>query len=169
MAMAVVGKLARAIAIAAALVAGVVASPAIAEDLRGVPIIIDGDTLDIDGTRVRLAGIDAPESKQQCEVSGAAWACGADAKLMLVNATQGREIECRGAKRDRYGRLIGVCYVGETDLNALMVRGGWALAYRQYAMDYVGDETDARANGRGIWRSQFVEPWEWRHAKRQVR
>lgn len=167
--MTVVRKIARALALGVVLAAGAGASSAMAEDLRGVPVIIDGDTLQIAGTRVRLHGIDAPELKQECEVSGAAWACGADAKLMLINATQGREIECRGAKHDRYGRLIGVCYVGDTDLNALMVRDGWALAYRQYAMDYVGDESDARANGRGIWRSQFVEPWEWRHAKRQAR
>lgn len=150
------------------LIIAMMALPALAEDLRGVPIIIDGDTLEVDGTRVRLAGIDAPETRQECEVSGSAWACGKDAKLVLTNATQGREIECRGGKRDRYGRLIAVCFVGDTDLNALMVRGGWALAYRQYAMDYVSDESDARANGRGIWRSQFVEPWEWRHAKRQA-
>lgn len=152
-----------------ALVFGSAALPAAAEDLRGVPVIIDGDTLEIAGTRIRLHGIDAPETKQECDISGASWDCGKDAKLMLTNATQGREIECRGGKHDRYGRLIAVCYVGNTDLNALMVRGGWALAYRQYSKDYVGDETDARANGRGIWRSQFVDPWEWRSAKRQAR
>jgi Micrococcal nuclease (thermonuclease) homologs len=155
--------------ILAVLAFGSAASPAVAEDLRGIPVVIDGDTLDISGTRVRLLGIDAPETKQECDVSGTAWACGRDAKLMLTNATQGREIECRGGKHDRYGRLIAVCYVGDTDLNALMVRGGWALAYRQYAKDYISDETDARANGRGIWRSQFVDPWEWRSAKRQAR
>lgn len=153
-----------------ALLAGIVlALPAAADDLRGVPVIIDGDTLDVAGTRIRLHGIDAPESKQQCQVAGNPWACGVDAKLSLINAVQGREIECRGVKRDRYGRLIAICYAGETDLNAEMVRDGWALAYRQYAMDYVGDEAEARAAGRGIWRSQFVEPWEWRHAKRPSR
>lgn len=159
----------RACGLCAAVVAGFAGVPAFADDLRGVPVVIDGDTIEIAGTRIRLHGIDAPETRQECEISGSAWACGKDAKLMLTNATQGGEIECRGGKHDRYGRLIAVCYVGDTDLNALMVRGGWALAYRQYATDYVSDETDARANGRGIWRSQFVEPWEWRSAKRHAR
>jgi endonuclease YncB( thermonuclease family) len=71
-----------------------------------------------------------------------------------------------GDKRDRYGRLIAVCYIGTVDLNARMVRDGWALAYRRYASDYVAEETEARAAGSGIWQGQFVEPWKWRRQSR---
>jgi endonuclease YncB( thermonuclease family) len=143
--------------------------PLAAEDLSGEAVIIDGDTLEVSGTRVRLHGIDAPEKAQECEVSGSPWRCGENATRVLSSATQGRRIECHGIRRDRYGRLIAVCYASGTDLNAEMVREGWALAYRQYSSDYVNAEAAARAAGKGIWRGQFIEPWEWRSAKRQAR
>ena len=68
--------------------------------------------------------------------------------------------------RDRYGRVVAVCRAAGEDLNAWMVSQGWALAYRQYSRDYVGEEADARAARRGIWRGDFVEPWDWRPGER---
>lgn len=73
---------------------------------------------------------------------------------------------CRGDQRDRYGRLIAVCYVGPHDLGECMVRQGWALAYLRYSMDYVDEEATARQAQAGIWRGEFVPPWEWRRGKR---
>ncbi|MFO1154971.1 MAG: thermonuclease family protein [Rhodospirillales bacterium] len=143
--------------------------PALAEDLVGRAKIIDGDTLDIGGERVRLNGIDAPEKAQQCEAGPTAWACGSNATRALASATQDGNVTCRGDKRDRYGRLLAVCYVNGVDLNAQMVRDGWALAYRRYSLAYVGEEAEARAAGRGMWRGQFIEPWEWRSAQRPQR
>ncbi len=158
---------------AAVILAGLAAAasllPAMAEDLIGRATIIDGDTLDIAGARIRLNGIDAPEKAQLCESGAAAWACGANATRALASATQGGEVTCRGDRRDRYGRLLAVCYVKGIDLNAQMVRDGWALAYRRYSLDYVGEEAEARAAGRGMWRGQFIEPWEWRSAQRPQR
>ncbi|NJO55276.1 MAG: thermonuclease family protein [Rhodospirillales bacterium] len=153
-------------AILALFCALLVAFPVRAERLEGVAIVIDGDTIELNGTRIRLHGIDAPEARQECMISGAVWSCGADATRALSNAMRDNQTACEGVKRDRYRRLIAVCYVGKTDVNAEMVRNGWALAYRRYAMDYVADESAARAAGRGIWRSRFVEPWEWRYARR---
>ena len=72
-------------------------------------------------------------------------------------------ITCKGDERDRYGRLIAVCYAGPYDLNANMVRQGWALAYRRYSMDYVDDENAAKVARKGLWRGEFVPPWEWRN------
>ena len=69
---------------------------------------------------------------------------------------------------DRYGRLVAVCYAGDDDLNAMMVRDGWALAYRRYGKDYVSQETQARAAGAGLWQGNFVEPWEWRKQSREA-
>src|SRR5512132_1424020 len=110
--------------------------------------------------------IDAPESRQSCTLSGVGWPCGQNATHVLTGVVNGRVVTCRGDKRDRYGRLIAVCYLGTDDLNARMVRDGWALAYRRYAPDYVPQETEARASGSGIWQGQFLEPWEWRRQRR---
>jgi endonuclease YncB( thermonuclease family) len=158
-----------AMALAGFVAAAMVLVPALAEDIVGRAKIIDGDTLDINGSRVRLNGIDAPEKAQLCETGQAAWACGTNATTVLTSATQGADVTCRGDKRDRYGRLLAVCYAKGVDLNAQMVRDGWALAYRRYSLDYVGEEAEARAAGRGMWRGQFIEPWEWRSAQRPQR
>ena len=73
---------------------------------------------------------------------------------------------CRGDQRDRYDRLISACFVGPYDLGERMVRNGWALAYRRYSRDYVDEEAEARQARAGIWRGEFVPPWEWRKGKR---
>ena len=135
-------------------------------DVIGEATVIDGDTLHVAGEKVRLHGIDAPESKQSCSVSGVGYDCGQSAKRTLSGATAGKVITCKGEKRDRYGRLVAVCYAGDDDLNAKMVRDGWALAYRRYGKDYIPQETEARASG--MWRGQFVEPWEWRRQGREA-
>ena len=135
-------------------------------DVIGQARVIDGDTIQISGERVRLQGIDAPETRQSCTLSGVGWPCGQNAARMLTSVTDGQVVACKGNKRDRYGRLIAVCYIGADDLNARMVRDGWALAYRRYGSEYVSQEVEARSAGSGIWRGQFVEPWEWRRQSR---
>jgi endonuclease YncB( thermonuclease family) len=135
-------------------------------DVIGQAQVIDGDTIRVSGERVRLYGIDAPESGQSCTLSGVGWPCGQNAARMLTSVTNGQVVTCKGNRRDRYGRLIAVCYVGVDDLNARMVRDGWALAYRRYGSDYVPQEVQARSAGSGIWQGQFVEPWEWRRQSR---
>ena len=126
--------------------------------------VIDADTVDIDGTRYRLFGIDAPEGRQTCRAWGRTWDCGAAATEALRSRADG--MSCAGSETDRYGRTIGVCSSGGEDLNAWLVANGWALAYRQYADDYVDEEAGARSNGRGIHRGAFVAPWDWRRGGR---
>jgi hypothetical protein len=75
----------------------------------------------------------------------------------------GREITCRLTDVDRYGRSLGTCYVDGADLNAWMVREGWALAFVRYSQVYAPDEAAARVNQRGLWQGAFVAPWDWRH------
>lgn len=133
-------------------------------DVSGAAVIIDGDTIDVGGQRIRLHGIDAPESRQLCTVNGSDWRCGESATLALEHEASGRTILCKGSRKDRYGRIIAVCFAGDTDLNAMMVREGLALAYRRYSKDYIGEEDSARVAGKGIWRSSFVEPWKWRRS-----
>lgn len=138
-------------------------------DVSGHAVVVDGDTIEVAGERVRLHGIDAPESRQLCSVGGNDWRCGESAALALADEADGRTVVCKGDQRDRYGRIIAVCFAGETDLNAMMVREGFALAYRQYSKDYVGEEESARVASKGVWRSSFIEPWKWRRSGARVR
>ena len=107
-------------------------------------------------------GIDAPELQQTCTAYGQSWACGRTSAEWLQEHLHGRKVECVGHARDRYQRLLAVCYVGGEDQNERIVREGWALAYRRYSADYVQPEAEAKRAGAGIWRGEFTPPWEWR-------
>ena len=126
--------------------------------------VIDADTVDVDGTRYRLFGIDAPETRQTCRALGRTWDCGAAATEALMSRAEG--MTCEGGDTDRFGRTVGVCSSGGADLNAWLVANGWALAYRQFSEDYVNEEEQARSSRRGIHRGEFVEPWDWRRGER---
>ena len=133
-----------------------------AETLSGPARVVDGDTIELEGERIRLHGIDAPEGRQSCSVDGTEYPCGNMATAHLVNLTLGKHIECDGQERDRYKRLVAVCYANGVDLNGALVRAGWAVAYRRYSTDYVDEEAEARSEGIGMWRGEFDMPWEWR-------
>ena len=128
--------------------------------------VVDGDTLEVRGTRVRLHGIDAPESKQRCRARGRTWSCGREAARALARRIGARTVACEERDLDRYGRVVAVCRVGGRDVNAWMAAEGWAFAYRKYSRDYVGEETAARAAKRGVWRGDVVAPWDWRRGER---
>jgi endonuclease YncB( thermonuclease family) len=143
------------------------ATPATANELNGVASVIDGDTVEIRGTRIRLHGIDAPESRQLCtRPSGQSWRCGQQAALALSDRIGRRSVICVARDTDRYGRTIAVCSQDGIDLNAWMVAEGWAVAYRQYSRDYVLADTEARSAGRNIWSGTLVMPWDWRRGAR---
>ena len=140
-------------------------APAIAhaDDLKGKPRIVDGDTIWIGPTKIRLHGIDAPESKQTCKkADGSDYLCGEMATFALAEIIETHWITCKGETMDRYKRRITVCYAGPYDINAEMVRRGWALAYRRYSKDYVDEEEDANKRKAGMWQGEFIKPWEWR-------
>ena len=138
------------------------------EALMGPARIIDGDTLEVRGSRVRLYGIDAPESAQRCRAGGRVWACGRAATRALARRIGSRPVACTERDRDPYGRVVAVCQVGGVDVNAWMVAAGWAFAYRKYSMQYVKEEMAAKAARRGVWRGDVVSPWDWRRVKRLV-
>lgn len=140
--------------------------PAAAQTVTGTASVVDGDTVKIHGESIRLHGIDAPESAQQCHRQGKSWPCGRRAAFALADRIGRRPVRCEGRERDRYGRLVAICYQGTTDLNAWMVRQGWALAYRRYSRDYVDQEAQAEEAGAGIWQGSFTAPWEWRAQRR---
>ncbi len=147
------------------LVLALIATPALA-DVAGVASVIDGDTLEIHGQRIRFHGIDAPESRQLCRLDGKPWQCGKDAANALAEKIARRPVTCEDLGRDRYDRIVARCTVAGEDINAWMVSQGLALAYRRYSLDYVGADADARAARRGIWAGEFIKPWEWRRGKR---
>lgn len=129
--------------------------------IAGTASVIDGDTLDIHGERIRLWGIDAPESGQRCtRPDGAEWRCGKDAAFALSDRIGRAPVSCEVKDMDRYGRKVALCRLRGDDLNAWMVREGRAVAYRAYSRAYVSDEAEAEAAGRGIWSGGFQMPWE---------
>lgn len=147
---------------AAALLA--VSASASGQALSGPVRAVDGDTLVMTGTRIRLFGIDAPETAQTCDRAGEAWACGSDAGAVLAGLVAGKQVSCTQRNKDEYGRVVATCTVGRVDLAAEMVGSGHAVAYRHYSDDYLPAEARAKALGIGIWASQFDEPAAWRVA-----
>lgn len=134
---------------------------------HGVASVIDGDTIELHGKRIRLNGIDAPESQQLCtDVAGSTWRCGQQAALALSDRIGRQTVSCQQTDTDRYGRIVADCSTGAGNLNGWMVRQGWAVAYRQYSTAYVADEHSARTARRGIWGGSFDMPWDWRAQRR---
>jgi endonuclease YncB( thermonuclease family) len=141
--------------------------PATAE-ITGPAKVIDGDTIRIHGAKIRLHGIDAPESAQVCKAEGKSYRCGTSATLALARRIAGKPVSCDERDKDRYGRIVAVCHAGGGDLNAWLVSEGLALAYRRYSTDYVDQEQAAQEAKRGLWRGEFVKPWQWRKGKRMA-
>lgn len=134
-----------------------------AEIILGLPIITDGDTIKIVNKRIRFHGIDAPEKKQICKKNFKKYSCGKEATNVLIKKIDRKVVKCTVQdKLDRYNRYIGVCFVGEVNLNKWMVRNGYALAYRRYSDDYIRDEEYAKKNKFGLWSGQFIHPEKWR-------
>ena len=142
-----------------------IAVPALA-DITGQPRVIDGDTLEIAGQRIRLHGIDAPERRQLCRRDGEPWRCGKDATSALKAFLSSRPVSCEELDRDRYGRVVAKCAVDGVDIGDWMVSQGWAVAYYLYSYDYSRAEQHAKSARRGIWATRFLLPWGWRRGKR---
>lgn len=125
----------------------------------------DGDSLMVGDVEVRLYGIDAPEADQTCRRGGQEWSCGAAAAQQLSKFVTGRDVRCETVGKDQYGRVLGRCMVGETDINRALVAMGYAVAFRRYSSDYVSAEDSAKANRRGVWSGTFEMPSDYRHAE----
>lgn len=132
-------------------------------ELTGRASVIDGDTIEIRGTRVRLWAIDAPESSQLCQrPDGTKWRCGSASANALASWIGNGNVRCIRKSTDRYGRMVAACDLAGNDLGRWMVSNGWALAYRRYSRDYIKPEVEAANSARGIHASYFVSPWEFR-------
>jgi endonuclease YncB( thermonuclease family) len=143
-------------------------SPAHANTI-GRASVIDGDTIEIHGQRIRFHGIDAPEGRQACSVDGKAWRCGQQSALALSDLIGTKTVRCETKDKDRYQRLVSVCYLGTQSVNAWMVRNGWAVDYRQYSKGaYRAEEAQAKQERLGVWRGEFQMPWDWRRDSRST-
>lgn len=140
-------------------------SPHIA--ISGPAHVLDGDTIEVSGQRIRLEGIDAPEGGQRCNrrIFGE-WSCGTAATYALIGLVQNREVGCENRGIDKYGRMLGICFVDGRDVNAEMVRMGLAWAYVKYSTAYVAEEAEARAAKRGVWVAATMPPWDYRASQK---
>jgi endonuclease YncB( thermonuclease family) len=144
----------------------------VAETVSGPAVAEDGDTLCIAGRRVRLASIDAPETRQMCERGdGSAWPCGRDATDAMTALVQRRTVTCQawtGDPEDSRGRMVGVCTVGGRDVGATLLERGLAIAVprftdgRPWAATYLAAEARAKREGAGMWSGRFISPSTWR-------
>lgn len=134
-----------------------------AAEITGRASVIDGDTIEIHGTRIRLHGIDAPEAGQSCQLKQKSYRCGQESAFVLTDLVSNSTVTCIKKDTDRYGRMVAQCFARSVNLNEAMVKTGWALAYRDYSTDYVHDEQHAHENKLGLWAGEFQAPWEYRH------
>ncbi len=123
----------------------------------------------LEGRRIRLFGIDAPELSQTCKRAGQNWACGEAAKQKLEALVSNREIICKPRSIDGFGREVASCSVAAQDIGKAMVRAGLAMAFRQYSNVYVPAEERARSARLGIWAGEFQSPADYRHQDERPR
>jgi endonuclease YncB( thermonuclease family) len=120
--------------------------------------VVDGDSLELGATRLRLLGIDAPELSQTCNRDGVPWRCGEAAKARLASFVGAGHIECRGSRKDKYERLLVTCFDKALNINSEMVRLGMAVTFGGYEME----EMRAREAHLGLWAGDFTRPIDWR-------
>jgi endonuclease YncB( thermonuclease family) len=128
------------------------------ETLSGAARVVDGDTIEIAGQSLRLAGLDAPELDQTCQRGALTYRCGETARDALRALARADAFTCRIDGRDRYGRGLARCEAGGVDIGGSLVSRGLAVAYGAYA----AEEVEARAAGLGVWAGPFQRPADWR-------
>lgn len=153
-------------------IASATAAPA-ADAVAGRATVIDGDTIEIRGARIRLHGVDAPESWQRCEDGdGRLYRCGKEAAFALEQfLATSRPTRCDIVGRDRSKRLVSVCFRADgRKVNRWLVESGNAVDWEKYSNGaYADAQATARARGAGIWRGSFQLPCQARavRAKRE--
>ena len=124
--------------------------------------ITDGDTIKINGEKIRFSGIDTPELKQTCIKDGENNSCGLTAKQILTDKIGKNKVKCIEEGQDRYKRILAECFVNNESLSSYLVRSGYAFAYRKYSKKFISDEDYARINKLGMWSMEFDYPWNFR-------
>ena len=124
--------------------------------------VVDGDTIILNGEKIRFSGIDAPELKQTCLKDNEEVGCGMFAKMLLVKKIGNNTPICIGKEKDFYKRTLAECFVKGESLSKFLVRSGYAFAYRKYSKKFVKDEDFAKTNKLGMWSMSFKYPWDFR-------
>ena len=124
--------------------------------------ITDGDTIKINGEKIRFSGIDTPELNQTCVKEGVKNSCGLTAKQILIDKIIDNKVKCIKEGKDRYKRILAECFVNNESLSRYLVRSGYAFAYRKYSKKFIIDEDYARVNKLGMWSMEFEYPWDFR-------
>ena len=124
--------------------------------------IIDGDTIILNGEKIRFSGIDTPELKQTCMKGDQKVSCGVSARMLLIKKIGNAIPECINEGKDVYKRTLAECFVSDESLSKFLVRSGYAFAYRQYSTKFIEDEEFAKKNKLGMWSMEFEYPWDFR-------
>ena len=132
------------------------------QDLR----VVDGDTIHLNGEKIRFTGIDTPELKQTCTKEEVINPCGVIAKKILIEKISDNKVECISEGKDQYKRTLAECFVNGKSLSSYLVRSGYAFAYRRYSKKFISQEDYAKANKIGMWSMKFDYPWNFRKAKK---
>ena len=130
----------------------------LAENLR----VIDGDTIVIDGEKIRFSGIDTLELKQICIKDNKKVFCGKLVKEILIERIGSKIPSCKREGLDFYKRTLAECFVGGESLSSYLVKNGYAFAYRKYSRKFIKEEEFAKENRLGIWSMKFEFPWDFR-------
>ena len=128
--------------------------------------VIDGDTIHLNGEKIRFTGIDTPELKQTCVNEEIIDPCGLTAKEILIDKISDNKVECISEGKDQYKRTLAECFVNKESLSSYLVRRGYAFAYRRYSKKFLPDEDYARINTIGMWSMKFDYPWDYRKSKK---
>ena len=128
--------------------------------------IVDGDTIHLNGEKIRFTGIDTPELKQTCLKEGIKDLCGIKAKQILIDKIGNNNVKCISEGKDQYKRTLAECFVNNDSLSSYLVRSGYAFVYRRYSKKFIPDEDFARINKIGMWSMEFDYPWDYRKSKK---
>ena len=126
--------------------------------------VVDGDTIVLNGEKIRFSGIDTPELKQTCMKDNEKIFCGETAKILLIKKIGNKTPECISEGKDAYKRTLAECFVNGESLSVFLVRSGYAFAYRKYSDKFIKDEEFAKENKLGMWAMTFQYPWDFRKA-----
>ena len=132
-------------------------------DVKSIEVkVIDGDTIHLNGEKIRFTGIDTPELKQTCNKDNKIIPCGIEARKLLIDKISDNIVTCKREGKDQYKRTLAECFVNNLSLSSYLVRKGYAFAYRKYSKKFIDDENYARENNYGMWSMNFEYPWDYR-------